>query len=250
MTRRRRAVLLLGLSILLGGLAAAEVSRRESALTSTLGSPVEVVVARIEIPAGTALSDSNMKIREIPAKYAPGGSLGSKGGLVGLRAAVGIAAGATITVGQVGDGSARQQSGAPVGLGERVAEVVASGPLELVAPGGRVDVLVTKDGVGDQPGSTVLALEDVEVLSAVAVSQDGSTGASSSSDASDPSSAGTPVVETSSVEMVHASLRVTLRQAVYLAAAQSFARELRLLPRAPGDRRRGAAGLRVGSGLG
>ncbi len=32
-----------------------------------------------------------------------------------------------------------------------------------------------------------------------------------------------------------ASLRVTLRQAVYLAAAQSFARELRLLPRAAGD---------------
>ncbi len=36
---------------------------------------------------------------------------------------------------------------------------------------------------------------------------------------------------------VAASLRVTLRQAVYLAAAQAFARELRLLPRAAGDRR-------------
>jgi pilus assembly protein CpaB len=30
---------------------------------------------------------------------------------------------------------------------------------------------------------------------------------------------------------------VTAAQAVYLAAAQSFARELRLLARAPGDRR-------------
>ena len=46
-----------------------------------------------------------------------------------------------------------------------------------------------------------------------------------------------------------ASLRVTLRQAVYLAAAQSFARELRLLPRAAGDRRRGEEGLSVGNGL-
>jgi pilus assembly protein CpaB len=38
---------------------------------------------------------------------------------------------------------------------------------------------------------------------------------------------------------------VSLRQAVYLAAAQSFARELRVLPRAADDRRRGAQGLRV-----
>jgi pilus assembly protein CpaB len=48
---------------------------------------------------------------------------------------------------------------------------------------------------------------------------------------------------------VAASLRVTLRQAVYLAAAQDFARELRLLPRAAGDRRRGAAGTRAGAEL-
>jgi pilus assembly protein CpaB len=31
---------------------------------------------------------------------------------------------------------------------------------------------------------------------------------------------------------------VTVRQAVYLTAAQNFAREVRLLPRPPGDRRR------------
>jgi pilus assembly protein CpaB len=48
---------------------------------------------------------------------------------------------------------------------------------------------------------------------------------------------------------VAVSLRVTLRQAVYLAAAQAFAREIRLLPRAATDRRHGSAGLRVGSGL-
>ena len=45
------------------------------------------------------------------------------------------------------------------------------------------------------------------------------------------------------------SLRVTVRQAVYLAAAQSFAREIRVLPRATGDNGRGAEGLRIGSGL-
>jgi pilus assembly protein CpaB len=45
------------------------------------------------------------------------------------------------------------------------------------------------------------------------------------------------------------SLRTSLRQAVYLAAAQDFARDVRVLPRAPGDRRRGSTGMRVGSGL-
>ena len=44
--------------------------------------------------------------------------------------------------------------------------------------------------------------------------------------------------QASASPQVSASLRVTLRQAVYLAAAQSFARELRLLPRAAGDRER------------
>ena len=50
--------------------------------------------------------------------------------------------------------------------------------------------------------------------------------------------------------MAVASLRVTVRQAVYLAAAQTFARDIRLLPRAAGDAARGAQGMSVGSGLG
>jgi pilus assembly protein CpaB len=40
-----------------------------------------------------------------------------------------------------------------------------------------------------------------------------------------------------------------VRQAVFLAAAGSFAREIRLLPRAAGDDGHQAQGLRIGSGL-
>ena len=44
-----------------------------------------------------------------------------------------------------------------------------------------------------------------------------------------------------------ATVRVTLRQAVYLTAAQNFAREVRLLPRPPGDRSRaGRASVSAG----
>jgi pilus assembly protein CpaB len=73
-----------------------------------------------------------------------------------------------------------------------------------------------------------VALEDAEVLAAAPAADAGQ---------GDPG----PQVEV--------SLRVTVRQAVFLAAAQSFARELRLLPRAAGDRRHGLAGTTVGSDL-
>jgi len=77
---------------------------------------------------------------------------------------------------------------------------------------------------------TTLALEDVEVLGATRA----------------PASGNGPDAELPRVAL---DLRVSVRQAVYLAAAQSFAREVRVLPRAPGDRRRGAQGLRVGGAL-
>jgi pilus assembly protein CpaB len=47
---------------------------------------------------------------------------------------------------------------------------------------------------------------------------------------------------------VAATLRVTVHQAVYLAAAGAFARDIRLLARAPGDHRL-AGRARVGADL-
>jgi thymidylate kinase len=82
-----------------------------------------------------------------------------------------------------------------------------------------VDVVVTRERRDAQ-----LALEDVEVLSARAVRGEG-TG-----------------------PQVAATLRVTIRQAVYLAAAATFAAEVRLLARPPGDDRRAGATV-VGSDL-
>ena len=120
--------------------------------------------------------------------------------------------------------------GPAIGKGQRVAEVVALGSPELIVRGSRVDVLVTPEPRPSEPGETVLALEDVEVLDAAPLAGDDAGG----SDAAPG-------------ERVTAALLVTLRQAVYLAAAQDFARELRLLPRADGDRARGRAGLRMGA---
>ena len=80
-------------------------------------------------------------------------------------------------------------------------------------------------------GEAVLALEDVEVLAAAAAAEGAGSGRG----------------DRAPGERVAVSLRVTLRQAVYLAATQDFARELRLLPRSEGDRARGRAGMRIGA---
>jgi pilus assembly protein CpaB len=227
MSRRRRAAILIGLSIILGALAASNVSGREAALRREIGPTVPVLVARTQLAAGARLDASALAVRRVPSRYAPAAAYRSPGEVAGLRAAVAIPAGADLDPAVVDDGTrAAGPSGPALRAGERVAQVVAVGPAQALGPGARVDVLVTRDAAGDAAGSTTLALEDVEVLRAAGAPAAGGSG---------------PDAELPRVSL---DLRVSVRQAVYLAAAQSFARELRVLPRAPGDRRRGAQGVR------
>lgn len=226
MSRRRRSALLLGLALVLGALAASDVAGREEALRRQVGEPVSVVITSAPVRAGERLDPKRMTVRSVPARYAPAGAFADVESLQGLRAARALPAGADVIAAVVDEGSEAAAVGAPVRTGERVAELVARGSPRLIAAGGRVDVLVTR-ATGDGRGSTTLALEDAEVLAAGRAPQS----------ARDEG------------PQVAISLRVSLRQAVYLAAAQSFARELRVLPRAAGDRRRGSAGLSVGSDL-
>jgi pilus assembly protein CpaB len=168
-------------------------------------------------------------VRQVPARYAPAGAYRSPREVAGLRAAVPIPAGRDLDPALVGDGTDSPATGGPaLRTGERVAQLVAVGAPDAITAGVRVDVLVTREGSGG--GSTKLALEDVEVLAAAPAPGDGGS-------------------EGAGLPRVVVELRVSVRQAVYLTAAQSFARELRVLPRAAHDRRRGAQGLRVDGGL-
>jgi pilus assembly protein CpaB len=232
-SRRRRGVLLLGLALVLGGLAAADVSRREAAVDRRLRPLVPVVVARADLDPGATLAPAQLAVRRMPARFAPAGALAAVRDAAGLRTAVAIPAGGFLTSGQLANPAAAGRAGPGLRPGERVSDVVAVGSADAIAPGTRVDVLVTREGQAGGEGRTSLALEDVEVLAAAPAPEDDA--------ASRPAPAMPRVV---------ASLRVTLRQAVYLTAAQSFSREIRLLPRAPGDRGRGAQGLQIGADLG
>jgi pilus assembly protein CpaB len=216
MTRARRSLLLAGLALVLGGLAASDIAAREAALDRRLGPLVPVVVARTALEAGEPLRADQLAVRRVPARFAPRGAYPAPAALAGQRLAAPVPAGADVTAAVLED-PAQRTLGPPVRRGERVAEIVATGSPEHIVAGARVDVLVTRDDAGGRTGETELALEDVEVLSAAPAPTAG-----------DGPGAG----------RVAASLRVTLRQAVFLAAAQSFARELRLLPRPAGDRSR------------
>jgi pilus assembly protein CpaB len=220
MSRRRRAAVLLGLALVLGGLAASDVARRESALQAQLGPPVEVVVARADLPAGRRVAAADLAVRSVPARYAPAGAATIPETLIGQRLAAPVQRGGYLGAGLIA--AEPEVAGPPVRKGERAVEVIALGARALVVPGARVDVLVTREGAG-----TELALEDVEVLAARAAA---------------------PAARDEAGERVAATLRVSVRDAVFLAAAQSFARELRLLPRAAGDDERSGP-IAVGQGL-
>jgi pilus assembly protein CpaB len=225
--RRRRGVVLLMVALACGGLAASDVSDRVGEVERRVGVPVPVVVAARDIEPGAELSAPDLRVSQIPSRYAPRDAPTSPAQAIGLRTAGPVAGGSPITAGVVGgpDG--------PGGLrglrrGERAVEVAVSASSALAdgaLPGGRVDILVSTEG-GDGPARSFLALEDVELLALGP--------APGTDDGFDTPDAEAGVTG----PMTVATLRVTLAQAVYLTAAQNFSRELRLLPRPRGDRRR------------
>jgi pilus assembly protein CpaB len=214
-SRRRRAIVLLGLALVLGGLAASDVARREAAVRAQLGPAVDVIVARTDLAAGRDVAAGDLAVRRVPVRYAPVGVATVPETLIGRRLAAAVPRGGYVGAGELE--SEPDVAGPPVRKGERAAEVVGLGAPDLIVPGARVDVLVTRDGEGGAAAGTELALEDVEVLAARAAG---------------------PGAREEGGKRVAATLRVSIRDAVYLAAAQSFAREVRLLPRAAGDRER------------
>lgn len=228
MSRRRRAIALACLAVLLGALAASDVSRREAAARQALGPAIPVVVARSSLGPRARLTPGRLAVRRVPRRYAPAATFADPRELAGLRTAVPVAAGADLVAGMVDDGT-RGGVGGPGRSGQRVVDVVAVASPRLVQAGSRVDVVVTR-GAADGGGRAVLALEDVEVVASAAAPES--------------------VRSTDGAPRVAASLRVSIRQAVFLAAAQSFAREIRLLPRAAGDRSHLSGSIAVGSDLG
>jgi pilus assembly protein CpaB len=213
-------------SLACGGMAASEVGDRVEDVERQIGAPVPVVVAARDLESGTELSRGDLRLSRVPERYAPRDAPTDPRQAIGLTTAGPVAAGSPITAGVVGGADI---GGGPHGLrrGERAVDVAVSASEALadtVAPGSRVDVLVSTEPT-DGPARSFLALEDVELL-AMGPAPAAGTGLADDTDA------------VLGPATTLATLRVTLRQAVYLAAVQNFSREIRVLARPPGDRRR------------
>ena len=221
--RRRRALVLLSLALACGGLAASHVQSRERQDEAAVGPLVPVLVTRTDVDAGARLKAGQLAVRRVPSRFAPRDALAGPEEVAGQRSAVALPAGSYVTAGALDAGGGRGRDaggGAPIRRGERSTDVAVAGGEGLTGapPGARVDVLVTTESRSGAGGRTYVALQDVELMG-VRPAPDTGTGSGGAG-----SRANTV-----------ATLRVTLREAVFLTAAQSFAREIRLLVRARGD---------------
>jgi pilus assembly protein CpaB len=214
---------MLGLAAVCAGLAASIVTGYARSVRAQVGPAVPVLMARQPVPRGKLLTPANvpryLASRKVPLRFVPARTVRDVRDAVGLRPLVTIPAGSYVSAAQLGrsaddpDGDRSQNA-----LG-RIVEVQVTGAAAMdgaLHPGARVDVLITSER-GSATPQTYLAIQGVELV-------DFRTDTSSSDSPGEPDA--------------RAFLRVSLRQAVLLTAAQNFARELRLLPRAPGDSRR------------
>jgi Flp pilus assembly protein CpaB len=192
-------------------MAASRVRAEQRAIRSQVGPLVPVVVARAPIPARTRLRArdiaSRLAVARIPARFVPAGVVSDPAGAAGATAAIDIPRGSYLTR------AALQPPGDPrtaLRAGERAIDVEVSGGARLAAlggPGARVDVVVTTEPRNGAPRAFVAA-DGAELLAL----RRGDGG------------------------RAVATLRVPVKQAVFLTAATSFGRDARLLVRSPGDR--------------
>lgn len=178
---------------------------------------VAVVTASQDLEPGHALRTSDLALRRVPARYAPVDASAPPEELLGRKLAATVPRGGYVGVGQIE--REMVSAVAPVRRGERAVEVAGLAPAELIAAGARIDVLAIPER-----GAVQVALEDVEVLGVKAAQAAGDTASPGSS------------------SRIAATLRVTVRQALYLASLETRPGVLRLLPRALGDHDRIGAG--------
>lgn len=238
--RRRRALAVLALALACGGLAASQVRQKIDEVEARTGAPVPVVVARENLPPDKEVDPASLAVKEVPERYAPPDGLSAPEDAAGLRTAGAVHAGTYLTPAHLQ--GANGKGGGTLRPGERALEVAVAGGDALAGaePGSTVDVLVSTEG-HEGAGRSFLALESVELLDLRPGA--GGSGSDENGGGSEPASReGAAATATAT-----ATLRVTTKQAVYLTAAQNFAREVRLLPRPPGDRSRaGRAAVNAG----
>jgi Flp pilus assembly protein CpaB len=212
-SRRARALAFLLAALVCAGLAVAVAGRYRAGVDARFGPLRPVVVAASELPAGRPLGPKEIRtalaVRRVPSSFVPGPALRRPADALGRSPAATIPAGAYVLAAQlvVPQPEARTPG---IGGGLRPVQVAVTGAEALTVAGGppegsRVDVVVSEQSGLGRRGRTFIAASGVRLL---ALAGPGGPGQGWS-----------------------ATLALTRPQALELIAAETAAREIRLLPR-------------------
>lgn len=197
MSRRTRAIAF-GVGALLAAIAAGAIADGYGdSVARGYGALRPVVVAAARLPAGKALAPSvaeeDLEVRQVPARFVPAGTLREPAEALGLVPAATIPSGAYLLAGR-----------RPVQIAVSGAEALAVGGGSPV--GSRVDVVITAEPRDGGVGHTYVAAAGVPLLGLGASPEGDATGTA------------------------EATLGLTRSQALRLIAAESFARQVTVMP--------------------
>jgi Flp pilus assembly protein CpaB len=214
-SRRGRSLAFLLAALSAAAAAAAIADGYGSSVARGYGELRPVLVATAPLSAGKMIGPelaAALEVRRVPVRFVPPGALRSPAQALGLAPTAALPAGGYVLASQLraphADGGAPQ-----LGRGRHPVEIAVSGAGAVAASGvgsggTRVDVVVTTEPSGAGAGRTYVAAAAVPLLALVP----GADG---------PGPGGTAA----------ATLGLTRGQALRLIAAQSFARQVTILPR-------------------
>jgi len=219
MSRRGRSVAFLLAALIAAAGAAAIADGYGTRVARGYGELRPVLVAAEALRRGReidpALAAAGLEVRRVPVRFVPPGALAAAAEAVGLVPAAPIPAGSYLLATQLRLPRAGHL-GPALGRGRQPVEIAVSGADALAVggadpAGARVDVVITTEPSGSGPGRTYVAAAAVPLL-ALSPGADG------------PGPGG----------IAAATLGLTRAQALRLIAAQSFARQVTVIPRGPG----------------
>jgi Flp pilus assembly protein CpaB len=214
-SKRGRSLAFL-LAALVAALAAAAIADSYgSSVARGYGKLRPVVVAAAALERGRAidpaLATESLEVRRVPVRFLPPGALGAPVEAIGLVPATTVPAGSYLLASELRPPHARRP-GTVLGRDRRPVQIAVSGAgalLEVGAPGAgtKVDVVVTTEPSGAGAGRTYVAAAGAPLLALGPGAEGGEPGAT-----------------------VEATLGLTRPQALRLIAAESFARQVTILP--------------------
>lgn len=215
MTRRGRSLTFLFAALLAAAAAAAIADSYGSSVARGYGKLRSVVIAGAALKAGRtidpALASEHLEVRRVPVRFLPPGALIAPAEAVGLVPAARVPAGSYLLASQLRPPRAAR-SGAMLGRGRRPVQITVSGAgalldLGVPGPGATADVVVTTEPSGAGAGRTYVAAAGVPLLALAPGTEGAEPGGTA-----------------------EATLGLRRSQALRLIAAESFARQVTILP--------------------